>query len=306
VRGPRDHVIRDIEVVAPDDVWAVGWYFESGNFGLIMHWNGEQWRILPSPDPESLTELQSVAAFSSEDAWVVGWGEDRRSEKEGALLLHWDGTRWSIGKYAERSKTHLTDIAIAEGQAWAVGASGSSLGPPTSPLMMRLCPVALGDRGFSAEGVPAEIGERAFFRVTKDAAELHRFTDASGMGLFDSGPLDAGSSFDYRFTAAGGYPVEDGTSMDRVVVRVPLEAEPQGTGYKIRWAWRRATSGYVHDVEIRRPGEADFTSWRRATVERGAHFDPDGGPGTYEFRARLRRAGGDSSSAWSPVLQLEV
>ena len=45
-----------------------------------MHWNGNTWSVVPSPDGGS-----AVTALSANDAWVVG-----------RLTLHWNGTEWSV------------------------------------------------------------------------------------------------------------------------------------------------------------------------------------------------------------------
>src|SRR5207253_1841729 len=64
-----------ISAIASSDVWAVG---DSccGNQGLttlVEHWDGQQWSIVPSPNPTTNNNyLHAAAAVSSSDVWAVG------------------------------------------------------------------------------------------------------------------------------------------------------------------------------------------------------------------------------------------
>jgi hypothetical protein len=135
-------------------------------------------------------------------------------------------------------------------------------------------------------------------------------TDTSGMGLFDSGPMVAGSTYRFFFIAAGGYPYEcTGHPEMRGVVTVPIDAVPRSgdvdTKFTIRWAANFPAFGYVYDVQIRRPGSG-WVDWMNGQTAGRATFVPDAGPGTYRFRARLRNSANGAASNWSRATSIMV
>lgn len=52
--------------VSPGDAWAVG----GTALTLIDHWDGNRWRVFPSPNVEG--ELHAVTAITPCDVWAVG------------------------------------------------------------------------------------------------------------------------------------------------------------------------------------------------------------------------------------------
>lgn len=95
---PDEAFFNDVQMVAPDDVWAVGQAIipdRSEYRTLIEHWDGTSWRKVPSPNPTKTMNnvLSSVSFDSPTDAWSVGftyYDSDERS-----LVLHWDGLHWT-------------------------------------------------------------------------------------------------------------------------------------------------------------------------------------------------------------------
>jgi hypothetical protein len=75
-----DHASSLVAVAAagPDDVWAVGFHRATGDAGrsptetLIEHWDGAEWRVVPSPEREQGAELVGVAATSTGEVLAVG------------------------------------------------------------------------------------------------------------------------------------------------------------------------------------------------------------------------------------------
>jgi len=132
---------------------------------------------------------------------------------------------------------------------------------------------------------------------------VHGVEDSSGMNLFRSGRQAASSVFAFRFTAAGHYPYADPN--DRSIagtIRIPLDIRP-GSGRQTRpfdviWASGPLPGGFVEDVQVRRPG-ASYVDWLIGQTRRSATFTPDGGTGTYVFRARLRRLSNGAHSQYS-------
>jgi len=78
----------------------------------------------------------------------------------------------------------------------------------------------------------------------------------------------------------------------KAAVHVPVTALPAAgtttTPFTITWGAGVAPSGFVSDVQIRRPGTTQWKSWLVTQVNPSGIFVPDVGTGTYGFRARLR------------------
>ena len=92
--GSPDNALTSVRAVSASDVWAVGYYTDSGadNKTLILHWNGSHWKQVPSPDPGgtgSDNDLFSVTATSRSNAWAVG--EVFTSGKITTLIVRWNG-----------------------------------------------------------------------------------------------------------------------------------------------------------------------------------------------------------------------
>src|SRR5207249_1853226 len=92
---------------------------------LTEHWNGNKWRIVLSPNPDSTTNnLWGVAAVAPDDVWAVGdAGNGGQGNSTDPLAIHWDGAAWAvvptpapgIGGRFEAVSTASSD------RAWAVG-----------------------------------------------------------------------------------------------------------------------------------------------------------------------------------------
>jgi hypothetical protein len=128
-------VLYSVSAVSANDVWAVG-SSHNGSLPsrtLIQHWNGTQWSIVPSPNPDSqLNELRGVAAISANDVWAVGYRGGTRNETPlETLILRWDGTGWRqvASPNVPGGANELSAIsAISSNDIWAVGSvSGAPL-----------------------------------------------------------------------------------------------------------------------------------------------------------------------------------
>jgi hypothetical protein len=124
---------NSVKAISTDNVWAVGASQKPTGEELtyIEHWNGKQWSIVPSPNPNSsgrepnsteLNNLTSVAATSADDAWAVGYYRKSDGQYQ-SLTLHWDGVRWSMIPTPDLpDHNYLTAVAaISSDDVWAVG-----------------------------------------------------------------------------------------------------------------------------------------------------------------------------------------
>ncbi len=71
----------------PDDVWMVG------EKGRITHYDGSTFAEFPAPVQAT---LWGVFASSKTDAWAVGGTPNGGLGAENDIVLHWDGTAWTL------------------------------------------------------------------------------------------------------------------------------------------------------------------------------------------------------------------
>jgi hypothetical protein len=128
VQGPGtlNNVLRDVVAFAPNDVWAVGAYYDYRYDWrtLIMHWNGIEWAVVSSPNPASAENtLHAIAAGPTGEMWAVGYKRNSGASRW-PLVLRWNGTSWQIVAEALENEPRggeLYDIAVDATGAWAVG-----------------------------------------------------------------------------------------------------------------------------------------------------------------------------------------
>ncbi len=131
--GGRQAWLTSVAALAPDDVWAVG-YFAPGRrlpeAPLIEHWNGASWSLQPT---DALTRLKgalpqtlaSVAALAPDDVWVLGHGV--RGPGPSDVFLHWNGTSWQLFRGPDLISPRLGSAWMQSlgtdhrGHVWAVG-----------------------------------------------------------------------------------------------------------------------------------------------------------------------------------------
>lgn len=125
-----------VAAVSANNVWAVGSHFDTaigGNDGLIEHWTGSAWSIVPSPIVS--INLNSVVALSATDIWAGSSAVTTGS----TTLEHWNGQSWSLvsGPGVSNASNTISGLAATSGNdVWAVGTSrGFGRRVPTLPLI---------------------------------------------------------------------------------------------------------------------------------------------------------------------------
>jgi hypothetical protein len=102
-----------------------------GDHGLIEHWDGSAWSIVPSvtepvPNGGYLSGLECVGAT---DCWASGATTDDTGNASGILLEHWDGAAWTDASASVPGSTAPGMLAgiscVSAVQCWAVGSTGS-------------------------------------------------------------------------------------------------------------------------------------------------------------------------------------
>lgn len=117
-----------VSAVADNNVWAVGDFSTSndvsGRRTLIEHFDGSKWLVVPSPSPSQQGDfLTGVTALAANNVWAVGWFVPGGLAP---LILHWNGTAWSVVTNGVPSDGILHSItALSPNDIWAVGESGA-------------------------------------------------------------------------------------------------------------------------------------------------------------------------------------
>ena|SRR5580658_291681 len=132
--------LNGVVALAPNNVWAVGFSTpvappkSAATLTLIEHWDGASWTVVTSPNvgPNSVYQsnrLEGIAAVSPTDIWAFGsYFAANGSGHQMTLLLHWDGSAWSVAPSPNPTKDgFLSDILFAgvapsPGNVWIVGA----------------------------------------------------------------------------------------------------------------------------------------------------------------------------------------
>jgi hypothetical protein len=135
---------RDVTVLSPTDVWAVGAWWDTQNHPLTAHWDGRGWTVVPAPPTSSATTLNltAVDATSDKDMWAVGSVQSSVlvGSIPATLAMHYDGAAWSVVPTPAAptgSKSVLKDVdMLSASDGWAVGQT--ALGTkPAQALILR-------------------------------------------------------------------------------------------------------------------------------------------------------------------------
>jgi len=116
-----------VAAVATNDVWVAGHYLDNSGVyrTLVEHWDGTSWMIVSSPNAgNGPNALNGIAAASSNDIWAVGYQSSAPGAASSTLVLHFDGTSWTI--VLSPNPGGLTSslagvVAMADGRIWAAG-----------------------------------------------------------------------------------------------------------------------------------------------------------------------------------------
>ncbi len=121
VQPLSSRAITDFGIIAPNDIWAAGWFLENSYYrSLVLHWDGVAWSDVPTPD---IGPLEGIAALTSNSIWIIGNVENSNPVP---TSLHWDGASWqtipmSFSVPIARYGWVRGISAIAEDDVWAVG-----------------------------------------------------------------------------------------------------------------------------------------------------------------------------------------
>lgn len=126
-----DNHLKSVAALSSDDVWAIGYTTPGYWHTLIEHWDGSKWQNIATPNPGGANNvLNGIAALAPNNVWAVGYYENfldaaGRNVSRQPLLLHWNGSKWSIipGPSFIPQNGVLNGItALSAQDIWAVGA----------------------------------------------------------------------------------------------------------------------------------------------------------------------------------------
>lgn len=168
--------------------------------------------------------------------------------------------------------------------------------------------VSVADSGFAPATV-AGASQGTIVQWDFFGPAAHTATDGSGMGLYDSGPMQPVSLLRYRFFCAGSFPVKSTGDAFTGRVTVPVagpSSAPLDQVFQLTWADTTAPSGFAYDVQVEAPGATSFSPlFTGVTSNAGAVWETVAG--TWRFRAQLRRVtGSDVTANWSPIKTVAI
>jgi hypothetical protein len=126
------NVLNAVTAIATNDVWAVGFSWNSCTADLIpmaIHWNGTKWTTVATPITPAMKSLagnsafNGVVSFASNNVLAVGY----QPAANGAVLTlveRWDGSKWSIVSTPNGSAGGQSFSAVSASSPndiWAVG-----------------------------------------------------------------------------------------------------------------------------------------------------------------------------------------
>lgn len=134
-----------IAAISANDIWIAGGHFDpaiGGDDGLIEHWNGSAWSVVPSPNTitvngvvHGVEPIGALTAASSTDVWATTASGATAS----VLFEHWNGSQWNLVSAPGVANTtdSISGIsASSSNDIWAVGSTrGGGRHPPILPLI---------------------------------------------------------------------------------------------------------------------------------------------------------------------------
>jgi hypothetical protein len=160
--GVRQNILYGVAALSTSDVWAVGGTQDSAGtwHTLAEHWDGDEWRIVPTIDAGSTGNvLYGVSAASCSAVYAVGIRADTAFPGK-ALSEVWDGREWKL--VPTPSDPGGTDVALG---LTAAGSSVTLVGDRESSTAPYTTFVAAGsDDGVSLVSTPnSTLGENDLF-----------------------------------------------------------------------------------------------------------------------------------------------
>jgi hypothetical protein len=145
VPGATANSFNSVVMISANNAWAVGTATMPSatvpggtTTPLTAFWNGQRWRLVPSPNPAGDASLAGVTASWTNNIWAVGTYNPLDSctgdgcDPLATVIMHWNGTRWKVlpsPSPQDYFGATLSGIAAAaRDNIWAVGEDGTQHG----------------------------------------------------------------------------------------------------------------------------------------------------------------------------------
>jgi hypothetical protein len=139
--SPAGVALRGLDVVSPSEVWVAGY---SGSAATVAQWKNGTWttRYTQASTGRHLTVFEAIAVDGSGQVWAVGWDRDYDAPGRpvSSLVVHFNGTSWTRETTPNSANRNtLMDVALANGEVFAVGVAQDTSGGGITPrsLMLR-------------------------------------------------------------------------------------------------------------------------------------------------------------------------
>jgi hypothetical protein len=139
--SPAGVALRGLDVVSPSEVWVAGY---SGSAAAVAQWKNGTWttRYTQASTGRHLTVFEAIAVDGSGQVWAVGWDRDYDAPGRpvSSLVVHFNGTSWTRETTPNpANRNTLMDVALANGEVFAVGVAQDTSGGGITPrsLMLR-------------------------------------------------------------------------------------------------------------------------------------------------------------------------
>jgi Phosphoesterase family len=133
--GAVGDILYSVSALSDTDAWAVGAQEDASGVWhpLAEHWDGSDWTVVPTPDPNGGGNLlYAVKAVSSESVYAVGQTGDAFPSR--ALVEVWNGTKFSMVKAPSDNEESLAPFGVTASSEMLtlVGARESEMRPITT------------------------------------------------------------------------------------------------------------------------------------------------------------------------------
>lgn len=157
---------------------------------------------------------------------------------------------------------------------------------------------------FSPAIVTAHMGDQVHWSW---GSSNHSTTESSAMRLWDSGIRSSGATFNHTFLHSGtfNYHCVVHVSLGMVgQVRVPVTiTKVSATSVTVRWATTAPATGFVEDVQVKKPGTTSFVAFKTGTTATSTTTTLT--RGTWAFHARYRKVSVGQSN-YSPAASIMI
>src|SRR5688572_29385998 len=244
---------------------------------------------LPVPGPFS--GIAGVAA----DADGRMWFTENDTDHVGAM----DATGAVVQLLDTSAGARPLGIALgSDGNMWFTEADTNKIGRVDLSAPNRVHVLVL-DAGFSPPLRTVALGQS--LRWIFLGPNVHSIVDASGLGLFDSGPRGFVSYYTLTCIAACTVVYRDRSGITppgsiTIPVRLPAAATT-GVPFQVIWSLVPAPAGYAFDVQVLEPGAVTFVDWTSGSSRKGSYTARV--PGAYQFRSRLRKTSNGLATLYS-------